>query len=138
MKTHHRFLIGLTLIVASGMAAAALTPGTGGGYYGSAWYTNGHGSIVGPYSSWWACDQALQDDIDYDVNVRGWTIASVNPCSYTPPYTVANPNQELSFAVGGDDAGTGLQEAVRILEQVRRLRETYMIDEYEAELRRIK
>lgn len=138
MRKQYQFIVALALIVASTMATAALTPGTGGGYFGTAWFTNGHGMIVGPYSSWSACNEAYEESLDYNVNVRGWTIATQSPCSYTPPASIAAPNHGPSFDVDDSDPGTSLEDAKRIIEEVRALRETYMVDEYQEELRRIK
>jgi hypothetical protein len=138
MNNRYRLLVALVMIAASGMAAAVPPSGTGGGYFGTAWFTNGQGIVVGPYSTWWECDQAFQDALDYNVNVRGWTIETMNPCSYNPPFPIAAPNHELSFDIDDSDPDTSLDDAQRIIEKVRRLRETYMIDEYEAELRRMK
>lgn len=138
MHTQYRLLIALALIVSSTMASAALTPGTGGGYFGTAWFTNGQGMIVGPYSTWFACNQQYQQSLDYNVNVRGWTIDTQTPCSYNPPASVASPNHALSFDVDSSDPGTSLEDAKRIIEEIRVLRESHMIDEYQAELRRIK
>ncbi|RFF31543.1 hypothetical protein [Wenzhouxiangella sediminis] len=133
----HRILVALLLIVASSMAAAVPPSGTGGGYYGSAWFDSGQGFVVGPYSSWAACNQAYQDALAYDVNIRGWTVVSTSPCSYRPPYGMATPNHKLSYAVDDSDPGASLDHVQRIVEKVRQLRETHMIDEYEAELLRI-
>lgn len=138
MKTNIRLLAALALLLASTMAAAVPPSGSGGGYYGSAWFTNNQGIVVGGYATWWECDQAFQSALDLRVNNWGWTIQSVSPCSYTPPFAVAGPAHELSFAIDSSDPGTSLEDAERIIGKLRRLRETYMIDEYEADLRRIK
>lgn len=138
MKMQYRLLAALILTVACGMAAAVPPSGSGGGYYGQAWYDSGQGSVVGPYSTWYECNQALQDTIDYNVNMRGWSVTSINPCHYNPPFGTASPLHGLSYAVDSSDPGTSQEDAERIIEKVRTLRETYMIDEYQAELRRIK
>ena len=108
MKTLHTALVAAGLAIASiGSASAALVAGTGGGYYGSAWYNSNQGSVVGPYSTYYACNQALQAAIDNATNNFGWSVTSVSPCSYTPPFAPMQVEYELAVVDDGSgDTGT--------------------------------
>ncbi len=132
MRIVHTLGLGLGLALASiGAAQAAPVVGSGGGYFGTADYANGAGSVVGPYATWAACNNALQAAINNAVNNFGYTVTSIHPCSYTPPFSgVMHVWFELKVSAGtpresGDVAGT-------LLDEVRRLREAHRADAYEA------
>ncbi|MCB1560469.1 MAG: hypothetical protein KDI75_05175 [Xanthomonadales bacterium] len=136
MKTLHTALVAAGLAIASiGSASAALVAGTGGGYYGSAWYNSNQGSVVGPYSTYYACNQALQAAIDNATNNFGWSVTSVSPCSYTPPFAPMQVEYEL--AVVDDGSGDTGTIAGTLLDEVAKLREAYRIDAYDKAVRRL-
>ncbi len=89
-------VLAIALISATQLASAALPAGAGGGYYGSAWYSSNQGSVVGPYSNWYDCNEALQNAMDNAVYNFGWSIVSVNPCSYNPPAVYGQVLHELA------------------------------------------
>lgn len=123
------FGLGLTL-AALGSAHAAPLVGSGGGYFGTADYVNGAGSVVGPYSSWIECNNALQAAIDNAVNNFGYTLVSMNPCSYTPPFSgVMYQHFELAIS---DKYGDSASVAAALLDEVRRIREAHRADAYDA------
>lgn len=138
MKTHNRFIFALLLILASSLATAALAPGTGGGYFGSAWFTNSQGIVVGPHSTWWECNEAFQTSLDIRVNDWGYTVESISPCSYTPPFSAGHVGYETAYAVDSSDPGTSLGHVEAIINKIALLREQYRITEYENALQRIK
>ncbi len=132
MKKIHAVGLGLGLALASlGSAHAAPVVGSGGGYFGTANYGNGAGSVVGPYSTWAACNSALQAAINNAVNNFGYTLVSMNPCSYTPPFSGVM-YQHFELAVVSDNDGDTADVAAVLLDQVKRIRETYQADAYDA------
>src|SRR5688500_15769937 len=134
MTTFQKLCVGIAL--AFGLAAtvqAAPPIGSGGGYYGSAEYTNDSGSVVGPYSTYAQCNAALQAAITNAVNNFGYVVESVNYCSYRPPFTgVFVGYSEL--VVGSTTPRESLAEAFALLEEIALVRARYDADNYEAEL----
>lgn len=115
-------------------AALAVPPaGTGGGYYGSAWFNAGQGIVVhgATYSE---CAAALQNGITYRVTNWGWTVTELNPCSYRPPFAHAGVVDQLKVEIEAGSPQGSLDEANAVLGQIARLRRTYAVDSYEAEL----
>ena len=120
-------------VMSVGTASAAPPVGSGGGYYGSAWYNSNQGSVVGPYSTYYACNQALQNALDNAVNNFGWTVTSIKPCSYRPPYAYAPVEFELQVSAEG--AGQSGDVATGLLFEATKLRETHRVDDYDRALR---
>jgi hypothetical protein len=123
---------GLCLALATvGSVHAAPVVGSGGGYFGTAEYDNGAGSVVGPYATWIECSIALQNAINNAVNNFGYTLESVSPCSYTPPYSgVMNPGYELE--VMADSPASSADVGTVLLDEARRIREAHRADDYDA------
>lgn len=132
MHVLHTLGLGLGLALASiGSAQAAPVVGSGGGYFGTADYGNGAGSVVGPYTTWAACNAALQAAINNAVNNFGYTVTAIHPCSYTPPFSgVMHVWFELK--VPADTPRESGAVAATLLDEVRRLRETHRADAYES------
>ena len=137
MTSIRKLFLGLALTFGISVAAhAAPVIGTGGDYYGSAEYTNNSGSVVGPYSTYAACNAALQAAISNAVNNFGYVVESVNYCSYRPPFTgVFLGYTEL--AVGSTTPRESLAEAFALLEEIAKIRIRYNADQYEADLRAV-
>lgn len=133
-------LILISLLACSAVTIAAPPIGSGGGYYGSAWFNSNQGIVVGPYSTWHDCNQALQGGIQYSVTNWGWSVTELNPCSYRPPFGYGIVQHELALAVGivSTTPDGSLAEADRLLTEVEVLREAHRIDAYEAAVRRIR
>ena len=134
MRIAHTLGLGLGLcltLATAGFAQAAPVVGSGGGYFGTADYSNGAGSVVGPYATWFECNQALQAAINNAVNNFGYTVTSVHACSYTPPFSgVMHTWFELK--VPADTPRESGAVAGALLDEVRRIREAHRADAYEA------
>ena len=120
-------------VMSIGAALAAPPIGSGGGYYGGAWYDSNQGSVVGPYSTYYACNQALQNALDNAVNNFGWTITSLTPCSYRPPYGTVLPGYEVE--IWADGAGQSGDVATGVLFEATKLREAHRVDDYDRAIR---
>lgn len=132
MSRLHATGLGLGLALAAlGSAHAAPVVGSGGGYFGTADYGNGSGSVVGPYSTWAACNNALQAAIDNAVNNFGYTLVSMHPCSYTPPFSGVM-HQHFELAVDSVKEGDTATVAGVLLDEVERIREAHRADAYDA------
>ena len=132
MNKLHAAGLGLGLALAAmGSAHAAPVVGSGGGYFGTADYGNGSGSVVGPNSTWAACNNALQAAINNAVNNFGYTLVSMNPCSYTPPFSGVM-HQHFELAVHSETDGDTDDIAGVLLDQVKRIREAHQADAYDA------
>lgn len=130
MKILHTAILATGLAVMSvGTASAISTPGHGDGYYGSAWYNSNQGSVVGPYSTYDACNQALQNGIDNAVNNFGWSVTSITPCSYRRSHAYADVLYELEIQV--NDPGESGDVATGLLFEATRLREAHRVDDYD-------
>lgn len=116
-------LVFAAAVTLSTVTLAAPAPGTGGGYYGGAWYSSSQGSVVGPYSSAIECQQALNNAINNAVNNFGWSVVSIQPCHYNPPYGKVPP--QLATAHSAEFA-TSLND--QVIEAHRRLR----VEQFEA------
>lgn len=129
-----RQVIGLSLgllLAAAGSANAAQVVGSGGGYFGTADYSNGGGSVVGPYSSWAECNTALQAAIYNNVHNFGYTLVSMHPCSYTPPFAgVMHVDYELQVVASSPIESVGVGKV--LLGEVQKIRETHHADTYDA------
>ncbi|MBD8527894.1 hypothetical protein [Pseudomarimonas arenosa] len=131
-----KILPALTAALSLALAGSALAvppAGTGGGYYGSAWFDSDQGIVVhgATYSE---CAQALQYSINYRVNHWGWTVTELNPCSYRPPFAHVGVLDELKVEIRADSPEGSLDQANAVLGQIARLRRTHAIDAYEADL----
>ena len=132
MSRLHTAGLGLALAFAAlGTAHAAPVVGSGGGYFGTANYGNGAGSVVGPYASWAECNNALQAAINNAVNNFGYTLVSMHPCSYTPPFSGVMHHQ-FELAVVGDKDGDTAHVAAVLLDEVKRIRDAHDADGYDA------
>jgi hypothetical protein len=135
--------LGVSLALAAGLAGAAHAapvPGTGGGYYGSAWYNSGQGSVVAGAPTWAACNSTLQESINHAVSNWGWWVVTYNPCKYRPPFgeMAAEVHAEkvgIEINAGSADESAGV---VRVIsDEIRRTREMYRADDYDNALRTI-
>ena len=120
-------LIPLVFAAAATLSSACFAmggpPGTGGGYVGGSWYSSGQGSVVGPYATAIECQQALNNAINNAVNNFGWSVVSIQPCHYKPPF--GQVRRELS-AVESAEFATALND--QVIEAHRRLR----VEQFEA------
>ena len=124
--------LGLALVLGISSAAQALhQSGAGAGYYGSAQYDGNAGGVVGPYSTWFACNQALQSMLYNAVNLHNHTIVSVTPCSYRSNILVAH---EIHVRLGAGSPGESLGASKIVLEEISRVRDEFRADDYEAAL----
>jgi hypothetical protein len=98
---------------------------------GTADYSNGAGSVVGPYANWAECNEALQAAIDNNVNNFGYTLVSLHPCSYTPPFS-GGIHVFYEFAVLAHSPRESAETATVLLDEVRKIREVYRSDDYDA------
>jgi len=137
MTSIRKLFLGLALTFGISIAAhAAPVIGTGGGYYGSAWYTNNSGSVVGPYSTWAQCNAALQAALNNAVNNFGYTIATVHQCSYRPPFSGVFL-EASGLVMQSTTSRESLTEANALLAEIAKVRARYYADQYEADLRSI-
>lgn len=138
MRNHIKYLLALACLASATLASAAPVPGTGGGYFGSAWFTNNHGIVVGAYPTWGECNYYFQQSLNKRVNDWGWTVSEINPCSYRPPYGSIHAQHELALPVDTSSPDASLEEVNRILDELREVRDTFRADEYDAALERIR
>lgn len=131
-------LVVLSLAVAS-VAQAAPTP-TGNGYYGSVTWWTGWGNpmvthSVGPYASYGDCYTAWMALAHSNPQ---WSVETVQSC------TLKATHQQLlslEFSISFGDSGTPIgnaEEAVRLAEQLLRIRREFNADAYEDALRRVR
>ncbi len=95
---HYQAFAFLALLTVGYNANAVPPSGTGGGYYGSAWYDSSQGTVVGPYATYAECSQALSAAVAYKVTNFGWTVVSFQPCHFNPPFGMMS--EELSALEG--------------------------------------
>jgi hypothetical protein len=119
-----------------GFAQAESQPGTGAGYYGSAAYDSSQESLVGPYATWSACNDALQNAIDNAVYNFGWTVISIDGCGYNPGLT-HGINYDIHLLVAAESPKESAEIGKLLLAEVVRVRNQYRIDNYEAALQAI-
>lgn len=117
-------------------ALAAPTTGSGGGYYGGADYVGPGGMTVGPYATYAECNAALQAGIAYHVANHGEVVETVYPCSYRPPYSIANP--DVGFEVELGDGGSTGGDPGGVLADYTRLRQRFNIDRFDAEVEAVR
>ncbi len=127
--------LALALSLAAVSAADARPPAPwGGGYYGSAWYNSGQGSVVAGAATWAECNQLLQSSINQAVFVWGWSVVTYTPCHYQAPFQYIMADKEgveITAGSPGDSAGT-----VRaITEEIVRVRGQFRADDYENAMR---
>lgn len=139
MNTLARSLLAALALGCAGTALAAPPVGSGGGYYGSAWFDSGQGIVVGAYPTWYECNQFLQQGIQYRVSNWGWTVTELNGCAYRPPFGMAIEfEKETALSIVAPDPDGSLAEVERILAAIERLRARYNVDAYEAELAKVR
>lgn len=129
----------IAAVIAAGLSMttttqAARIPGTGGGYYGSAWFDSNQGAVVAGAATWTECNARLQEYIDHATSVWGWTVVSYTPCHYQEPF-----GQMAQEALVGIDLNartpmesTGVVRA--ITDEIQRTRSQFRADEYEASM----
>jgi hypothetical protein len=98
MKTIVTILALFAILLIGPSTHAAPSAGTGGGYYGSAWYDSNQGTVVGPYATYAECNQALNAAVAYKVTQLGWSVVSFQPCYFNPPFGMVA--EELSGLEG--------------------------------------
>ncbi|MBX3724869.1 MAG: hypothetical protein KF823_03025 [Xanthomonadales bacterium] len=138
MRSPISTLFGLAVLAGASAASAAPVPGSGGGYYGTAWFNTNQGIVVGAYPTWAECNYYFQQALNLRVNDWGWTVTEINPCSYRPPFGRIRMEREHAFAIDPSSPEESLQDANRVLDALREVRNRYRADEYEAELDRIR
>lgn len=116
-----------------GTALAMPTVGQGGGYYGGAEFVGPTGMTVGPYPTYMQCDNALQAGLYNHTHNHGEQLESLTPCHYRPPYSVAHDHY-YELQVVARDPGESGRVGTLLLDQVKRLREAYHMDDYERDL----
>jgi hypothetical protein len=138
MTSIQKLFLGIALVFGFSVAAHAAPPiGTGGGYYGSAWYgPNQGGSVVGPYSTYQDCTDALNAAIANAVNNFHYTVSTVNPCFYRPPFTGVFVEYS-GLVVQSTTPRESQAEAAALLEEITQIRARYNADQYEADLRMV-
>jgi hypothetical protein len=133
MRSIRSLLCALMLLGLAGTAVAVPPAGSGGGYYGSAWFDSDQGIVV-TGSTYWECNQALQSGIAYRTSNWGWTVTELTPCQYRPPFSpVAAPFELTAQIVAGTPDGS-LDEANAVLAGVANLRRAHDMDRFDASL----
>lgn len=130
--------LSVTLALGAVAGSAAPIPGTGGGYFGTAWFNSGQGIVVGAYPTWALCNYYFQQALAIRVNDWGWTVTEINPCSYQPPFGGIQVHREHAFALDASSPDGSLEDANRVLDQLKAIREQFRADDYEAALNRIR
>jgi len=125
--------LALLALCFAGSTFAVPPAGSGGGYYGTAWFDSNQGIVVSG-ATWYECNQALQSGISYRVSNWGWSVTSMTPCSYQPPFSVANPHVEVAVDIVSGDPQGSLDEATVVLARIAELRRLHDMDRYEATL----
>lgn len=120
-------------VMSVGAALAAPPVGSGGGYFGSAWFDSNQGMVSGPHPNYQTCNQSLQDGIHYRVTNWGWSVTSITPCSYTPPYSIGQVEYEVQ--IRADGPGHSGDIATGVLFEASKLREAHRIDDYDSAIR---
>lgn len=138
MQMHFKKILAAALLAGSSLATAAPVPGSGGGYYGSAWFTNQSGIVVGAYPTWAECDYYFQQALTIRVQEWGYTVSELNPCSYKPPFGSIQFEIELGIRVDPSSPVDSLDDSFRILGELKSVREQFRADEYEQALMRIR
>ncbi|MEQ1514652.1 MAG: hypothetical protein ABL934_18505 [Lysobacteraceae bacterium] len=136
MNTIRNICIATALLIGVSTAADARPPAPwGGGYYGSAWYSSGQGSVVAGASTWAECNSVLQDAISRALS-WGWAVVTYVPCHYQAPFLYAPaPDDGIEIAAGSSGESAGV---VRVItDEIVRVRTQYRADEYEASMRTI-
>lgn len=132
---------GIALALAAGVSGASMAapiPGTGGGYYGSAWYDSGQGSVIAGAATWAECNNALQMAINHAASAWGWTVVTYNPCKYHPPFGQMMAEQEkVGIEIGGGSPGESVGTVRIITDEIVRARSQYRADDFEAAMRTI-
>lgn len=117
--------------------------GQGGGYHGGAKFNDGSMIGVGPYPDFGSCDAALNSAISSHATIHGLTLVLKGPCHYRSGFTfgefVDNHWHVTDFVVPiiADTPDGAMAMSRAIDEEIRRLREQYQIDDYEAGLKAI-
>lgn len=138
MRNSVQKLMALACLASSSLALAAPVPGSGGGYFGTAWFNVNQGIVVGAYPTWTECNYNFQQALNIRVNDWGWTVTEINPCSYQPPYGTIQVKREHAIALDPSSPEASLEEANRVLSELQALRETFRADEYEKALGQIR
>jgi len=136
MNTIRKTCVAMALLIGASATADARPPAPwGGGYYGSAWYNSGQGSVIAGASTWADCNAQLQDAIARALS-WGWSVVSYVPCHYQAPFLYAPaPDDGVEITAGSADESAGV---VRVItDEIVRVRTQYRADEYEASMRTI-
>jgi hypothetical protein len=139
MKFAFRSTLLALALLAGTHAQAAPVIGSGGGYYGSAWFTGSNGGVVvGPYSTWSACDDALQFAIDYRVTNWGWTVDTYSGCTYRPPFAGFPVHADVQIDLQSTTPLGSLSEAAAASARIRSIRRQFNADAYDEALRSVR
>jgi hypothetical protein len=138
MRNPIQKLMALVCLASSSLAMAAPVPGSGGGYFGTAWFNAGQGIVVGAYPTWTECNYAFQQALNLRVNEWGWTVTEINPCSYQPPFGTVQVQREHAIALDPTGPEASLEDANRVLGELKAIRESFRADEYEQALSRVR
>ena len=133
---------GLSLALAAGLAGtaqAAPVPGTGGGYYGSAWYNSGQGTVISAIPTWQECTNLLNANIAHAASAWGWWVVRKHPCAYRPPFGQMSPvdPEKIGIEIGGSTPEESVAISRMISDEIRRARELHRADDYDNALRTI-
>lgn len=136
MNTIRKLGLSLAMVIGfAGIADARPPAPWGGGYYGSAWYSSGQGSVIAGASTWAECNALLQDAISRAIG-WGWYVVTYTPCHYQPPFEyMTAPEVGLEIRAGSAGESGGIVGA--ITDEIVRARSQYRADDFEAALRTI-
>jgi len=136
MNTIRKFGLSLALVAGLAGTADARPPAPwGGGYYGSAWYDSGQGSVIAGASTWAECNEVLQDAIARAIS-WGWSVVTYTPCHYQAPFLYAPaPHDGIEIGAGSPGESAGIVGA--ITDEIVRARSQYRADDFEAAMQTI-
>ncbi len=142
MNTIRSLCVSLSLAVGLvGTAQAAPVPGTGGGYYGSAWYDSNQGTVIAGAATYQECVQLLNSSIAHAASAWGWTVVTYNPCKYRPPFgQMAYEQAEVEktgINIGAGSPGESVGIVRMISDEIRRTRDQYRADDYDSAIEAI-
>lgn len=141
MKSVLTSLAVVVALVVTSLVQAAPIP-TGNGYYGSVTWSTGWGNpqvtySVGPYATYGDCYTAWMNLAHSYPNPQWW-VESMQPCRlYATHQEMLSVEVSLNIGGSGNPVGT-VEDAVRIAEEVTRVRREFNADAYEAALQRIR
>jgi hypothetical protein len=136
MNTIRSLCVSLALAAGlAGAAQAAPIPGTGGGYYGSAWYDSNQGTVIAGVATYQECMALLHSSIAHAASAWGWTVVTYNPCRYRPPFGQMAYEQaeveKVGIHIGAGSPGESVEVVRMIGDEILRTRDQYRADDYD-------